>query len=833
LRVIARRVGNGTLAALFAATQVLSIGLLTQKALAAGEPLLGITTHPSAVSNETTPTFEFSTNQGADTYCKIDGDDYQLCTSPFVTHALTAGAHTFSAFARNLSNGTGPTDTYAWSIDLTPPDTSIDSHPSATTVNTSSTFTFSSLEGSVSFECKIDTGDFEPCVSPYTTADLLPIAHVFYVRGQDAAGNLDLSPASYNWTINTIDTGDGSLEHPYTIHNCDELQSIQLDLTVSYELANNIDCSESTVVPIGNTNVPFTGTFNGNGYTISNIDMVNDGNLGTGLFGSTDGATISALRLTDSSFAEGTASDFYTVGSLVGLAINTTMSDITSSNLTVSSSSLSPNIMGGLVGYLFGSSVIENSHFDGTVTNGSNQQNGTGGLAGIATGTSDVRNSYATGLIQGTDYIGGLIGIMDGSSSLRKSYSDITIDSLGAGIGGLVGQVLSGSNSVSHNFSVSLMQVVLHDSSIGNLIGINLGSVNNNYFVTYAPDPSGLPCFGSNSGTVINCTGVSSADYFKGNSSNQPLSSFDEVWNLHDEGQLPTFAIGQVIYDDPPTQSESSLLFGCDTSRQQKHKYSGNAVSRQVRYRVRNSNDAWVYQNWPLGTMKVLITGLSPATDYEVQFHTIWDIGSSDWTSATAWLSTGSDANLDTDGDGIKDSVEISGPNYGDANADHSGDNYTNGDDFKQANVTSLMNQITGKYAVLQSNCTGQSAVSVAPESTSTTDPGYNYYSGLLSFTATGCSSTATFTQYFYGTYDASKFVARKYNTASKTYTTIPGAVLSNVTINGQPVLKIVYQIADNGPLDEDATAGTIKDPSGPASVVVGVPNTGLQRNNK
>jgi hypothetical protein len=102
-----------------------------------------------------------------------------------------------------------------------------------------------------------------------------------------------------------------------------------------------------------------------------------------------------------------------------------------------------------------------------------------------------------------------------------------------------------------------------------------------------------------------------------------------------------------------------------------------------------------------------------------------------------------------------------------------------------------------------------------------------------MSFTAFGCGTTATFTQYFYGNYDASKLIARKYNAASHSYTTIPGAVLSNITINSQKVLKIVYQIADNSPFDENPTVGTITDPSGPATLMVGAPNTGIASRRK
>lgn len=172
------------------------------------------------------------------------------------------------------------------------------------------------------------------------------------------------------------------------------------------------------------------------------------------------------------------------------------------------------------------------------------------------------------------------------------------------------------------------------------------------------------------------------------------------------------------------------------------------------------------------------------------------------------------------DADGVKDSVEAAAPNSGDANDDGN-------DDSTQANVTSLPNPVTGKYAVLESSgdCTDNSAVSIVPKSSlATSDGNYSYPAGLMNFTLT-CGSpgdSATVTQYYYGISDASSLVLRKYDTVNHTYQTIPGASLSIVTIGGQSALKAVYTLTDGGPLDQDGTAnGVIIDPAGPALLPV------------
>ena len=68
------------------------------------------------------------------------------------------------------------------------PTTSIDGAP--TGPPSTPTYTFSSSEPGSTFECRIDSGAFAPCTSPYTVAAGLPAGtHTFEVRAVDAAGN--------------------------------------------------------------------------------------------------------------------------------------------------------------------------------------------------------------------------------------------------------------------------------------------------------------------------------------------------------------------------------------------------------------------------------------------------------------------------------------------------------------------------------------------------------------------------------------------------------------------------------------------------------------------
>ena len=113
----------------------------------------------------------------------------------------------------------------------------------------------------------------------------------------------------------------------------------------------------------------------------------------------------------------------------------------------------------------------------------------------------------------------------------------------------------------------------------------------------------------------------------------------------------------------------------------------------------------------------------------------------------------------------------------------------------------------------------------------------YNYPLGLTSFTFStpGCVSGATVpvSLKFETDLKAADVVARKYNSNTQTYNDIPGAVITETTIDGRPALQLNYNVTDGGLLDEDGIAnGVIVDPVGlgtPSDTpTIGAPNAGV-----
>lgn len=86
-----------------------------------------------------------------------------------------------------------------------PPDTSIDTtFEEPINRNTPQIYFSSNPATGTTFKCKVDTGAWVACASPYTTPVLADGQHTFAVRAFDAAGAGDYSPATTKFTIDTV-----------------------------------------------------------------------------------------------------------------------------------------------------------------------------------------------------------------------------------------------------------------------------------------------------------------------------------------------------------------------------------------------------------------------------------------------------------------------------------------------------------------------------------------------------------------------------------------------------------------------------------------------------
>ncbi|MBT9557574.1 MAG: DUF11 domain-containing protein, partial [Myxococcales bacterium] len=162
-------------------------------------------------SAEPTPTadptgdFDFASDDPAATFeCRLGQDPFVLCSELFVTSELTDGTYTLEVRARDLAGNVDPSPaSVTWTVDTSAPDTSFDAVEPDPTADPTGDFDFASTEVGVTYECRVGTADFAPCTELFSTVTLLDGVHTLDVRARDAAGNVDPTPATTTWTVDT------------------------------------------------------------------------------------------------------------------------------------------------------------------------------------------------------------------------------------------------------------------------------------------------------------------------------------------------------------------------------------------------------------------------------------------------------------------------------------------------------------------------------------------------------------------------------------------------------------------------------------------------------
>jgi len=124
------------------------------------DPMTTITAGPDAVTVLTAASFSFDSPDGAAFHCSLDGAAYVACASPANYTALAGGAHTFSVYAVDAAgNADESPATWAWTVDVTAPDTTVLGGPTGVVATTSATLSFNADDGAATFECRLDGGD--------------------------------------------------------------------------------------------------------------------------------------------------------------------------------------------------------------------------------------------------------------------------------------------------------------------------------------------------------------------------------------------------------------------------------------------------------------------------------------------------------------------------------------------------------------------------------------------------------------------------------------------------------------------------------------------------
>ena len=273
-------------------------------------------------------------------------------------------------------------------------------------------------------------------------------------------------------------------------------------LSEHYELTTDIDLEdwikEHDWKPIGNgytEETAFTGTFDGNNFTISNLTVSVSGDWSiAGLFGVIwKDAKVSNLGLIDATIK---ASGYYSsAGGLVGWSYGNSKGYASIENSYATGTvSVSANGMSSRAGGLVGtnsSSRIENSYVTGTVSvSASGMYSNAGGLVGgwsaIPYEPASIENSYATGTVSASgDYssAGGLLGGNGFLGRVIASHATGAVSASGdyANAGGLVGETFGDpydQSSIEKSYATGS---VTNGKYTGGLVGYNSGSIRSSY----------------------------------------------------------------------------------------------------------------------------------------------------------------------------------------------------------------------------------------------------------------------------------------------------------------------------------------------------------------
>ena len=169
-------------------------------------PQTTITTGPAGMVFDNDVSFAFVSSEPGSTFeCSLEpGGFWESCLSPKDYLDVFDGPHTFWVRATDRAGNTDSTASRSFTVDTGPPDTQIDFAPPPTTTSNDPVFRFSASNPASTFQCRLDPpGGWDPCSSPQSYSDLADGAYAFAVRAIDQHGQIDATPATVPFTVDT------------------------------------------------------------------------------------------------------------------------------------------------------------------------------------------------------------------------------------------------------------------------------------------------------------------------------------------------------------------------------------------------------------------------------------------------------------------------------------------------------------------------------------------------------------------------------------------------------------------------------------------------------
>lgn len=272
---------------------------------------------------------------------------------------------------------------------------------------------------------------------------------------------------AYSLPFSKFAGGSGTSSDPYLIATAGDLQQIKTAPSAYFKLISDIDCGNLDFYPIEE----FTGTLDGDGYTVSNLKLVTRNNSKTGIFNFTNKATVKNINFFN---AKMLLSGAYEAGLIASTSGNSTFENIHVRRLTATGNSYGGEF-GGIVGKMWTMSAISGCEVAGadielptcpiaggitgdirtgcTITGCAFSGNMTaqstlGGIVGsTTTGDEIISQCHVDANLKAENTVGGIVGFLD-RSKVMSNYVEGTIEATkpskwnkAVSLGGIAGEL--------------------------------------------------------------------------------------------------------------------------------------------------------------------------------------------------------------------------------------------------------------------------------------------------------------------------------------------------------------------------------------------------------
>ena len=329
----------------------------------------------------------------------------------------------------------------------------------------------------------------------------------------------------------------------YTVTTADGLlawnEAARNDLSINCTLTKDIDLTGKEWTPIGTSGNSYTGTFDGNGKTITGLKITGSNDY-AGLFGFIgSGGTVKNVVLEDVQITSDNSSGL--AGGVAGYSWGNI------ENCSVSGSVSSNSTAGGVVGTQLGGSITGCS--SSATVKGTQKA---GGMAGATNGGASLTGCYATGEVtlesSGSDnyFAGGVVGNNGGISTLTACYATGSVSGSGSGtiyVGGVTGENLASTLTACYHANGTV-------SGTGSGTIYTGGVAGRNYYISTSLPATITACYwgsnGQTQGIGYNKDGTDGTRLVDGDwqtavdAMNAALSGKGWQYELKDGNSLPT-----------------------------------------------------------------------------------------------------------------------------------------------------------------------------------------------------------------------------------------------------------------------------------------------------